>query len=417
MIRRFAPALVVLSLVAALLAAHGRAASPEPQRLAEANADEAADAAGLSPLAVARSLERAYEELVLRVSPSVVTVTAHQKQGAAAPADAAAPAAATTSAGAWVRNASADDQLPGYSALRTCSGFVSGAAGEIVTCRSLLLKESGELADLVTVETKDGRHTICDVVASEPTLDLAVLQLSVFPEGLPPSFAVARFGDSTALRPGRQLLAAGDPEGPEQFFASGLLAAIPSRECYQEQLTATYLQAALVVHPEAYGGPLFDLDGQVVGMVVPRTRDVAVLGVGRPAGIEFALPSNILKTIYDVLVTRKSFRSPWLGIAIMSRVELRNELGADAFSALKKPGFGVWIENTFDPGPAHVAGIQARDFLVKLDGRPVVDPVTFQRMLYLAGIGAEVKLELFRDGETFERTIVVAERPAEAVTR
>jgi len=54
---------------------------------------------------------------------------------------------------------------------------------------------------------------------------------------------------------------------------------------------------------------------------------------------------------------------------------------------------------------------------VKFDGRPVVDPVTFQRMLNLAGIGADAKLEFFRDGETFERTLRIAERPAEARTR
>lgn len=199
------------------------------------------------------------------------------------------------------------------------------------------------------------------------------------------------------------------------------MSSLRSRECYQEQKSATYLQTTMVLHPEAYGGPLLDLDGEIVGMLVPRANPfggpIDGLASLRPLGIEFALPSNIMNTIFQVLRTKQSIRSPWLGIAIMSRAELRKERGPEAFEQMRKPGFGVWIENTFDPSPASAAGLRSGDFLVKFDGRPVVDPVTFQRLLYLAGIGAEAKLELFRDGATYERTLRITERPRDALTR
>src|SRR5262249_29030300 len=158
----------------------------------------------------------------------------------------------------------------------------------------------------VVAETKDGRNTLCALVAAEPTLDLALLRLEVWPKGNPPSFGVGELSTSN-VRPGQLAFAVGDPFGPERFFALGLISSIPSRGCYQDQLTATFLQTTMVLHPEAYGGPLVDIDGKILGVMIPRRRATTVAAgsagaaanapdpaPARPMGIEFALPSPIL---------------------------------------------------------------------------------------------------------------------------
>jgi len=195
----------------------------------------------------------------------------------------------------------------------------------------------------------------------------------------------------------------------------GLLAATPSRECYQEQLTASYLQVVLQAHPGAYGGALLDLHGRFVGMLVPRDPDMGI--GGGPTGVEFALPSNIIRGIYPAILANESRRSPWLGFAVVSMVELQRELGLEAFLELDRPLTGIRIENVFSPSPAHEAGVRSGDFLTRFGDAPIGTPIDFQRQLYMAGEGRKVKLEFYRAGETFTVELEVEVRPAEATTR
>ena len=363
---------------------------------------------------MALGFQKVFSRIAARVAPSVVTVTAHVRDGSTANTPEKDKAI-----GAWVKDLFSDE-YPGYRAIKSGSGFMVSKDGDVLTCRTNVLTKDGKIADLIDVETSDTRNTICRVVATEPTLNLALLRLEVYNKKFPPRFRVAEFGNSAAMLPGHWSFAAGDPNGPEVFFRPGVICSPPSRECYQEQLTSTYLQAALTVHPEAYGGPLVDLQGKVVAMLVPRLAEASQI-FGRPPGtmgIEFGLPSNIMTGIYQALKKKKSLKSPWLGIAVMSRPEILKDRGPEAFKAMQKPKIGgILIENVFGPSPAHAAGIKPGDFLVKFDGHLVTDPLTFQKFLYLSGIGAEVSLEFFRKGEIIATKMKVLERPENAITR
>lgn len=275
------------TVIAALFGAWLAGEEPVGAQASAAPVAAAAAAREQDPAADARVLQGAIAGVAARAYEYVVTIVAHERVGRDVPA--AAPA---TRAAAWVRELTHEPPA-GFRPYRACSGFILSEAGELLTCRSLLLKDDGTLPDLVTAETKDGAITLCDLVAGEPTLDLALLRFAVFPQGAPPSFGVGRFADSKEVRPGHLVFAIGDPEGPEAYFASGVISSLPNRDCYQEQLTATYLQATMVLHPEAYGGPLVDLDGEIVGMMVPRAKRAGDLLSERPWGIEFAMPSNI----------------------------------------------------------------------------------------------------------------------------
>ena len=197
--------------------------------------------------------------------------------------------------------------------------------------------------------------------------------------------------DHDAIRVGHWAIAVGDPLGPQRVFAAGLISARPERACSRADLVATFLEASLQVHPEAYGGPLVNLDGAVMGMIVPQPA-----GSLDPAetGLVYALPMSIATGIYESLKVARSDESPWLGVSVLSMAEHRASLrvrGVDRDR--RQPVLGVYIDNVFDPGPAALAGLRIGDILVSVDGQGVSTVYLFQRSLYLAGIGNTVKIE------------------------
>ena len=138
---------------------------------------------------------------------------------------------------------------------------------------------------------------------------------------------------------------------------------------------------------------------------------------GNMVGIEFALPSNIIRALYPTILKNESRVSPWLGFAVMSGIELQRELGIEGYSKLLKPRAGIYIENLFDPSPAHSAGVKIGDFLTRFDGAIIGGPLDFQRAMYMAGVGRSVELEFFRAGETYSVRLEVEPRPEAAITR
>jgi serine protease Do len=361
------------------------------------------------------------------VFPSVVTVRAYRRRASEAPATPAAaqtatPPSATASDPAptgWLLNPTRDD-YPGFTLLRAGSGFLVGREGEgdVLTNLDIVEDAPDTVADLVEVETQDGSRILCDVLGCEPTLNLAMLRAAVFPNWSRPALPPVVWGDSDAAEPGQLLLACGDPIGPEKFLASGLLAAKPARDCYQELLSAAYLQLSLVVPTPALGGPLADLDGRVLGLTCRlRLEEGAEVSPGLAQRCTFALPSKIAQGIYESIREARSVRSPWFGFAVMSRTEIAAVRGAEAFQKLAKPRSGILVENVFAPSPAAAAGVLPGDFLVQFGAVEIHAPVDFQRQMYLTGIGRTAKLTFWRQGERFEREIEVAERPAAAKPR
>jgi S1-C subfamily serine protease len=136
------------------------------------------------------------------------------------------------------------------------------------------------------------------MVGVEPTLNLAVLKLELYEDTEQPITTPVRIADHQNTRVGNWAIAVGDPLGPERVFTVGVVSARPERDCYQADLAATLLEASLRVHPEAYGGPLVDLDGAVMGMLVPHpasTFDEAVTGLAT------ALPMSVVTGVYESL--------------------------------------------------------------------------------------------------------------------
>lgn len=363
--------------------------------------------AALTSARTASLVQQDFVSVARNTFPSVVTVRAYARSAAPPPTAATTPG--------WT--APRSDGYPGFTALGSASGFFVSDDGDVLTCLHALQHPDNTLAELVEIETQDQSRILCEVVGTEPTLDLAILHTMVFSNPQKPVIVPLRFGDSDAMECGQWTLAFGDPPGPGRFLGIGVLASKPARDCYQELLSSSYLQASLRVHPGAYGGPLVNIDGDVVGVLSPLRAQDGTSASEADAGTAYALPSKIVANLYQAIRKARTFHSPWLGFAVMSRAELAAARGFEAFTAMKKPRGGIMIENVFAPSPAAAAGIEPGDFLTAFDGVQVAAPVDFQRMLYLAGIGKKVKLELFRDGRTFAAELTIERRPPEATPR
>ena len=371
-------------------------------------------AASPPPATAALALQSDLIALAKNAWPAIVTVRTFVRQDAAASgadaaaAPAAAPAPEAAAPVGWVAAPTFEREYQGFRPHRSGSGFFV-AKDEVLTGLAPLLVTPERQADLVEVETADGQRVLCDVVGVEPTLQLAVLRLAVYPSHTPPENGVLAFGDSDALEIGSLLVGVGDPFGPERYMATGMLVAKPSRDCYQELMSATYMQATMAVPDGAVGGPLVDLDGRVVGILSKLE--------GSGPGSAWALPSKLLVGLHASIRAAGTQRSPWLGWSVMSRTEIAAVRGLKEWKAMAKPPHGILIENVFTPSPAATAGVRPGDFLTHFAGVEIHVPVDFQRQLYLHGVGRTVTVTMWRDGAASTLELPIEARPAAAVPR
>jgi S1-C subfamily serine protease/mono/diheme cytochrome c family protein len=378
-------------------------------------------------LQVALRLQDAFADVAQQVVPSVVGVVGLIRQ-----ADGDAPASG--SGGSW-RGGVGERLYPGFRAARSGSGFLVSDDGYILTTHDLLTDDARELVDAVDVELHDGRHELARIVGTEPTIKLGILKLEQLPGRTLPELRAARIGESASVRVGHWAIALGNPAGPGTSFAVGTLSSGPERQCYQEELTATLMQTSLGIPAGGYGGPLTNIEGEVVGVMVPAPGAELPELVHTTRSLEFALPIDLAMAIYEPLKLRESRKSPWLGFSVLELGAARPRLpeaspGGEPTatgsvrrrrlrSSLRSqfPRLGVYIDDVFEPSPAAAAGVRIGDILLSIDGNILVSVGEFQRWLYLSGIGRTIELEIFRDGQTLEKRVTVEERPKAARPR
>ena len=346
-------------------------------------------------------LEDAFTGVAEKVFRSVVSLTAFERNPALA--------ATAKSDEAW-REEVGGRRYPGMRRLASASGLVMSGDGYLLASLGFLEKPGGGLADLIEAELPDGTIVLCEVLGTEPTLDLAVLKVEAFPDSQELNLQPIAIADHDRIRLGQWAIAAGDPIGPERVFAPGLVSSVPQRDCYQASLTATFLQASLPLPPGAAGGALVDIHGAVMGILVPF--DEQAEGAG---GIVYSIPMAIATGIFDSLKIARSFESPWLGVSVLTISEYRALMQSKGLPWDRKMRtLGVYVDNVFEPSPAARAGIEVGDFLTELDGRKLPTVFDFQKSLYLTGIGRTVTVQIYRNGETLSRQVTIEGRPDEA---
>jgi Do/DeqQ family serine protease len=264
------------------------------------------------------------------------------------------------------------------------SGVIVSTNGKVVTTLHVI-----QNADAVRVVTHNGQEYSASLLASDPKLDLAVLQLQL-PRGT--TLPVAKFADSDQLQVGDLVLAVGNPYGLGQSISLGVVSAV-ARSQVALNPYAQFIQTDASINPGNSGGALIDSNGAVVGL------NTAVFngpdGTKNPAqGLGFAIPANVVRTVVSDLVSTGRVVRPWLGAEGQG-------LTFDAVQELQLPDSeGVLITAVLPGSPAAAAGLQRGDVLRSLNGVKVQDAASLnQSILTLPGLlNKAVPLGVWRGG-------------------
>lgn len=253
------------------------------------------------------------------------------------------------------------------------SGFVLTEDGYIVTNTHVIKN-----ATAITVGLPDGREFDAEIIGSDERTDVAVLKVAA--SGLP----VLELGDSDVLKVGQWVLAIGSPFGFEYTATQGIVSAL-SRSLPSENYVP-FIQTDVAVNPGNSGGPLFDLDGKVVGInsqIFSRS--------GGFMGLSFAIPVNVVRSVVSQLREKGFVSRGWLGVVIQ---DINRPL-AESFG-LDRPA-GALIAAVTEGSPAADAGLIVGDVIMSFDGNAIDQSSDLPPLLGNSLVGEVVSVELIRN--------------------
>ncbi|MCQ0969847.1 Do family serine endopeptidase [Paracoccus sp. TK19116] len=265
------------------------------------------------------------------------------------------------------------------------SGFVISAEGFIVTNNHVI-----DGADEIEIEFYSGERLPAEVIGTDPNTDIAVLKVDS-PDPLP----FVEFGDSDSARVGDWVLALGNPLG-QGFSASTGIVSARNRE-----LSGTYddyLQTDAAINRGNSGGPLFDMNGRVVGV------NTAILSPsGGSIGIGFSMASNVVSSVVDQLREYGETRRGWLGVKIQ-------DVTPDMAEAMGLAAENGAMVTDVPEGPARDAGMEAGDVITSFDGGEVEDTRSLVRRVADAPAGEAVEVIVQRNGEPMTLSVTLGRR-------
>lgn len=255
------------------------------------------------------------------------------------------------------------------------SGFVISEDGFVVTNNHVI-----EGADEITIEFFTGLELKAEVIGTDPNTDIALLKVEA-PSALP----FVSFGDSNAARVGDWVLAMGNPLGQGFSVSAGIVSA------RNRALSGTYddyIQTDAAINRGNSGGPLFNMDGEVIGV------NTAILSPnGGSIGIGFSMASNVVTRVVNQLKEFGETRRGWLGV----RIQDVTQDVADAMGLAKASG--ALITDVPD-GPAKDAGLKTGDVILSFAGVEVEDTRGLVRQVGNSTVGASVRVTVLREGKS-----------------
>lgn len=267
------------------------------------------------------------------------------------------------------------------------SGFVIDAKAGFVVTNNHVIQD----ADEITVILHDDTNVKAEVVGRDTKTDLALLRIQTDK----PLVAV-QFGDSDQIRVGDWVIAIGNPFGLGGTVTAGIVSA-RARDINAGPYD-DFLQTDASINRGNSGGPMFNLQGAVIGI------NTAIFSPsGGSVGIGFAIPSNLAKPVVDQLREFGRTRRGWLGVRIQAVTpEIAENLG------LQKT-VGALVASVTAAGPAEKAGIQAGDVITTFDNREVEEMRRLPRMVAETKIGRDVPVTIWRKGKEVKVRVQVGE--------
>ena len=262
------------------------------------------------------------------------------------------------------------------------SGFIVDPEGIVITNNHVISD-----ADEVTVILNNGDRLKAEIVGRDQKTDLAVLKVKT-----ERPLKSVRFGDSEVLRIGEWVIAIGNPFGLGGSVTAGIVSA-RNRDINSGPYDS-YIQTDASINRGNSGGPLFNMNGEVIGI------NTAIYSPsGGSIGIGFAVPSKNAVAVIDQLRQFGEMRRGWLGVRIQQVTDdIAESLGL-------KPARGALVAGVDDKGPAKPAGIEPGDVIVKFDGKDIKEMKDLPRIVADTPVGKDVPVVVVRKGKEESKTV------------
>ena len=260
------------------------------------------------------------------------------------------------------------------------SGAIINAEKGYVLTNNHVIKD----ADKITVQLHDGREFKAKVIGADEMSDVALIQVEK-----PKNLTALKLADSDKLRVGDFTVAIGNPFGLGQTVTSGIVSALGRSMGSDSGTYENYIQTDAAVNRGNSGGPLINLNGELIGI------NTAILSPsGGNAGIAFAIPSNMANNLVQQILEFGEVRRGMLGI---KGGELNADL-AQAFDIEAKKG--AFISEVMPGSAADKAGLKAGDVIIAINGQAISSFAEMRAKIATSGAGKEIDLTYLRDGKS-----------------
>src|SRR6476659_4824565 len=277
------------------------------------------------------------------------------------------------------------------------SGFIISPDGYIVTNNHRIQRLTGTgTVDTVTVTLADSKEYPARIIGRDDTSDLALLKI----EGR--NFPFVRWGDSTVARVGDWVIAIGDPYGVGSTVTAGIISAL-HRGITGVGAYDRYIQTDAAINMGNSGGPMFDLNGNVIGI-----NSALISPTGASVGIGLAIPAELAQPVIDSLMRGQRPQRGYLGVGLQP---LDDDSIAAALGLAK--GGGELVRSVVPGGAAARAGIQQGDVIIRVNNQQVTPDQTVSFLVANTTVNSRIPIELVRNGKRMTVNVTVDQRPTE----
>ena len=263
------------------------------------------------------------------------------------------------------------------------SGFIIDEKGIVVTNNHVITD-----AEDIIVRVNGDKEFKAKVIGADPLSDIAVLQLETKEKFIP-----VKFGNSDKARIGDWVIAIGNPFGLGGTVTSGIISA--RNRSIGLSRYEDYIQTDASINSGNSGGPLFDMNGDVIGI------NTAILGRNGSIGIGFSIPSNSAKIVIDQLIEFGETKRGWLGVRIQ---DVTKEI-ADV-EKLDEPR-GALVASVAENSPSEKAGVKAGDIILEFNGERIQEMKQLPIIVARTEVGKKVNVKIWRNKKEISKTITL----------
>ena len=263
------------------------------------------------------------------------------------------------------------------------SGFIIDEKGFVVTNNHVI-----QDAEDIIIRVNGDKEYKAKVIGADPLSDIAVLQLKTNDKFIP-----VKFGDSDKARIGDWVIAIGNPFGLGGTVTSGIISA--RNRSIGLSRYEDYIQTDASINSGNSGGPLFDMNGDVIGI------NTAILGRNGSIGIGFSIPSNSAKIVIDQLIEFGETKRGWLGVRIQDVTKEIAEV-----EKLDKPR-GALVASVAENSPSEKAGVKAGDIILEFDGQRIQEMKELPIIVAKTKVGKKVNVKIWRNKKEISKSIIL----------